>query len=57
MIKAALDKVNSIIAKGEPWTDLDFKPVTNSLYLPGEEKLKKDYKWKRAREFYKDNLI
>ena len=56
MIKAALDKVNSIIAKGEPWTDPDFKPVTDSLYLPGELKSDKDYEWKRASEFYKDNL-
>lgn len=56
MIKAALDTVNSIIAKGAPWTDPDFKPVTSSLYLPGEAKSKKDYEWKRASEFYKDNL-
>jgi hypothetical protein len=56
VIKAALDTVNSIIAKGAPWTDPDFKPVTSSLYLPGEAKSKKDYEWKRASEFYKDNL-
>jgi hypothetical protein len=56
VIKAALDTVNSIIAKGAPWTDPDFKPVTSSLYLPGEAKSKKDFEWKRASEFYKDNL-
>ena len=50
--------VQSVIEKGEPWTDQDFPPEIRSLANENDEaeqrERMKDYSWKRLSEIYKD---
>lgn len=50
--------VQSVIEKGEPWTDQDFPPEMRSLANENDEaeqrERMKDYSWKRLSEIYKD---
>lgn len=52
--------VDSIIAKGKPWTDNDFKPTSRSILDPAQDaknaKLS-NMKWKRASEIYTDPKV
>ncbi len=50
--------VQSVIEKGEPWTDQDFPPEMRSLANENDEaeqrERMKDYSWKRLSDIYKD---
>lgn len=65
-IKKAIDFVNSVIAKGEPFVDEEFPPCKESIYTPTDKQcdvpgvhfctLDKDcdkYGWKRASDLFK----
>jgi len=66
-IQKAIEYVNSVIAKGEPFTDAEFPPCKESIFsgndkqcdIPGVhtctlDKDCGDYIWKRTSEIFED---
>ena len=48
VLREAVLKVQAIIEAGEPWTDPDFPPCTDSIRVPGcssEPLSSEDYEW------------
>lgn len=56
--QSAVAFVQSVIEKGEPWTDQDFPPEMRSLANENDEaeqrERMKDYSWKRLSNIYQD---
>ena len=53
-VEEATNFINSVLSKGEPWTDPDFPPEKSSLMKEGEKQYNWTDFWLRAPKIYKN---